>query len=264
LTRVIGMHLESVEGEGRRFLELIRQATALGKKVIVLKSGRTDAGARAAASHTGVLVQGNDRVFDSLLKQCGAVRAYTIEEFFSLAKATERFDSGSLELRGDRVALATLPGGEAVIMTDLVQQEGLKMAQPDLRTFEKLKPIFPPWEISANPFDLGVALQFNNPLTVYQTWVAAMNEDENVDALHLQVPELMLMLPKEQFNIFRHDSGRRKPLVIWMTGREPGTHENLTWLDAQGIPVFPGPEKAIRALSALYRLGVFQNRIPFT
>jgi acyl-CoA synthetase (NDP forming) len=251
-TRVIGIHLESVEGEGGRFLELIRQASALGKRVVVLKSGRTEAGARAAASHTGVLVQGNDRVFDSLLKQCGAVRAYTIEEFFYLARALEGFSS--LEPGGDRVAIATLPGGEAVIMTDLVQQEGLKMARPDPGTYEKLKPIFPPWEIASNPFDLGVALQFNNPLTVYQTWVTAMNEDENVDALHLQVPELMLMLPKEHFNIFRYDSGRRKPLVLWMTGREPGTHENLTWLDDQGIPVFPGPEKAIRALSALYRL----------
>jgi acetate---CoA ligase (ADP-forming) len=251
-TRVIGMHLESIEGDGRRFLDLIRQASSLGKRVVVLKSGRTEEGAKAAASHTGVLVQGNDRVFDSLLKQCGAVRAYTIEEFFYLARALERF--GSLTPQGDRVAVATLPGGEAVVMTDLVQQEGLKMARPDAGVHEKLRPIFPPWEIAANPFDLGVALQFNDPVKVYQTWVAAMCEDDNVDILHLQVPYHMLLLPKEHFKIFLPENGRRKPMAVWMAGTEPGTHENLVWLEDQGIPVFPTPEKAIRALSALYRL----------
>jgi acyl-CoA synthetase (NDP forming) len=251
-TRVIGMHLESIEGDGRRFLDLIRQASALGKRVVVLKSGRTAEGAKAAASHTGVLVQGNDRVFDCLLKQCGAVRAYTIEEFFYQARALERF--GSLTPRGDRVAVATLPGGEAVVMTDLVQQEGLKMAKPDAVTHGKLKPIFPPWEISANPFDLGVALQFNDPVKVYQTWVSAMCEDENVDSLHLQVPHHMLLLPKEHFKIFVPETGLRKPMAVWMAGTEPGTHENLGWLEDQGIPVFPTPEKALKALSALHRL----------
>ncbi len=165
LTRVIGLHLESMEGEGRKFLDLIHQASALGKRVVVLKSGRTEEGARAAASHTGVLVKGDDRVFDRLLKQCGAIRAYTIEEFFDLARALERF--GPLTLKGDRIAVATLPGGEAVIMTDLVQQEGLTMAKTEEKTIQKLKPIFPPWEISANPFDLGVALQFNDSIRVY-------------------------------------------------------------------------------------------------
>jgi acyl-CoA synthetase (NDP forming) len=252
LTRVIGLHLESIEGEGRRFLDLIRQASALGKHVVVLKSGRTAEGAKAAASHTGVLVQGNDRVFDRLLKQCGAIRAYTIEEFFDLARALERF--GPLTLKGDRIALGTLPGGEAVIMTDLVQQEGLKMAKANERTIHKLKSIFPPWEIAANPFDLGVALQFNNAISVYETLVAAMSEDENVDALHLQIPDQILMLPREYFKMFLRAPALGKPLVLWVAGLESGTHENLQWLEDQGIPVFPSPEKAIRALSALHQL----------
>ena len=63
MTRVIGLHLESIEGEGRRFLDLIHQAS-LGKRVVVLKSGRTEEGAKAAASHIGVMVKGNDRVID--------------------------------------------------------------------------------------------------------------------------------------------------------------------------------------------------------
>jgi acyl-CoA synthetase (NDP forming) len=255
LTRVIGLHLESIEGNGRRFLDLIHQASVLGKRVVVLKSGRTEEGAKAAASHTGVLVEGNDQVFDRLLKQCGALRAYTIEEFFYLARALERF--GPLSLKGDRIAVATLPGGEAVIMTDLVQQEGLKMAQANEETREKLKSISPPWEIAANPFDLGVALQFNNPVRVYETLVAAMSADENVDALHIQIPEHILFLPKALFKLFQPASALGKPLALWVAGLEPGTHETLQWLEDQGIPVFPGPEKAIQALSALHQLSLY-------
>jgi acetate---CoA ligase (ADP-forming) len=258
-TRVIGLHLESIEGDGRRFLDLIRQASVLGKHVVVLKSGRTEEGAKAAASHTGVLVKGNDKVFDRLLKQCGAIRAYTIEEFFDLARALERF--GPLTLKGDRIAVATLPGGEAVIMTDLVQQEGLKMAKANQKTKKKLKPIFPPWEISANPFDLGVALQFNDPLRVYSTLVAAMSEDENVDALHIQIPDHILFLPKELFKLFLRAPDLGKPLALWLAGTEPGTNEILQWLEDQGIPVFTTPEKAIRALSALHQLNRYGELI---
>jgi len=255
MTRVIGLHMESMEGEGRKFLDLIHQASALGKRVVVLKSGRTEEGARAAASHTGVLVKGNDRIFDRLLKQCGAIRAYTIEEFFDLTRALERF--GLLTLKGDRIAVATLPGGEGVVMTDLVQQEGLKMAKTNEKTIKKLKPIFPPWEISANPFDLGVALQFNDPIRVYETLVAAMSEDENVDALHIQIPDQILFLPKEFFKLFHRAPALGKPLALWVAGLESGTHETLQWLEDQGIPVFPTPEKAIRALSALHQLSLY-------
>jgi acetate---CoA ligase (ADP-forming) len=254
MTRVIGLHLESIEGEGRQFLDLLHQASALGKQVVVLKSGRTEEGAKAAASHTGVLLKGNDRVLDRLLKQCGAIRAYTIEEFFDLARALERF--GPLTLQGDRIAVGTLPGGEAVVMTDLVQQEGLKMAKANEGTIMKLKSIFPPWEISANPFDLGVALQFNNSIRVYETLVAAMSEDENVDALHLQIPDQILFLPKEHFKMFLCAPAQGKPLALWVAGIESGTHETLQWLEEHGIPVFPTPEKAIRALSALHQLSV--------
>lgn len=252
LTRVIGLHLESLEGDGRKFLEFIHQASVLGKRVVVLKSGRTEEGARAAASHTGAIVKGDDRVFDRLLKQHGAIRAYTIEEFFDLTRALERF--GPLTLKGDRIAVAALPGGEGVIMTDLVQQEGLTMARAGEKTIQKLKPIFPPWEISANPFDLGVALQFNDSIRVYETLVAALSEDENVDALHIQIPHQILFLPKEILKLFHRAPALGKPLALWVAGMEPGTHETLQWLEDNGVPVFPTPEKAIRALSALHQL----------
>ena len=252
LTRVIGLHLESIEGDSHRFLSLIGEAASQGKPVVVLKSGRTEAGARAAASHTGALVQGNDLVFDGILKQFGAIRAYTIDEFFDLCRALERF--GSLALKGNRVVVATLPGGEAVVMTDLVQQEGLAMAQVTAGTLERLRPVFPPWEMPANPFDLGVTLQFGNPVTVFETLLASMAADPGVDAVHIQIPEQLLMLPRETLNMFHRLPEAGKPLVLWVAGMEPGVHETLGWLEDHQIPVFPSPEKAIRALTALHRI----------
>lgn len=254
-TRVIGIHLESVEGDGREFLRLIREASR-DKHVVVLKSGRTDAGARAAASHTGVIVQGSDRVFDAALKQAGAIRAQTIEEFFDLTRALERF--GTLLLPGNRVAIATLPGGEAVIVTDLCQYEGLTMAGLQEQTINKIRPVFPPWEISVNPFDLGVALQFNDPRKVYPTLLDALVNDPNVDVIAMQVPSRAFNIPREFFQFFPQSLKAQKPIAVWVAGIPSGRLEVLEWLEEQNIPVFPNPEKVIKSLAALYRSTSFK------
>lgn len=254
-TKVIGIHLESIEGNGREFLKLIREVSRQ-KHVVVLKSGRTEAGAKAAASHTGVIVQGNDRVLDAALKQAGAIRAQTIEEFFDLTRALERF--GTLLLPGNRVAVATLPGGEAVIVTDLCQYEGLTLARLQGQTIDKIRPIFPPWEISVNPFDLGVALQFVDARKVYPTLLDALVHDPNVDAVAIQVPSRAFNIPRGFFEFFPESLKAQKPLALWVAGIPSGRLEVLEWLEEQNIPVFPNPEKVIKALAALHRSSFFK------
>jgi acetyltransferase len=251
-TRVIGIHLESIEGDGREFLRLIKEASGQNKRVVVLKSGRTEAGTRAAASHTGVLVQGSDLVFDGAMRQCGAVRAYNLEEFFDLTRALERF--GSLSLKGNRIFLATYPGGEGVIVTDLCEQEGLKLAKLDDRTRDKLRSIFPPWEISPNPWDLGLTVQFNDPSKLYETLIASLIEDPNVDGLAIQLHPMTLLFPEKLLEGFQRVTDSRKPAALWLAGVESGRHEVLEQLEDKQVVVFPSPEKAIRALSVLHRL----------
>ena len=250
-TRVIGIHLESVEGNGREFLRVLREVST-EKRVVVLKSGRTDAGAKMAASHTGVMARGNDAVFDSALKQGGAVRAQNIEEFFDLSRALERF--GPLSLEGNRLALATLPGGEAVVATDLCHDSGFSLPRFAEKTRERLKPIFPPWEISGNPFDLGVALQFYDPLKVYRTLVEAVAQDPNVDGMAIQLPPRAFNLPRDFFEVFPRGTHSGKPMALWLPGVPSGRHEILEWLEDRNVVVFPSPEKTIAALSALHRL----------
>jgi acyl-CoA synthetase (NDP forming) len=251
-TRVIGIHLESIGGKGREFLRLIRKASAQGKRVVVLKSGRTEAGAKAALSHTGALVHGNDRVFDGAMRQCGALRARSLEDFFDLTRALERF--GPLSLKGNRVFIATIPGGEGVIVTDLLEQEGMRLAEIGSATLDKLRAIFPAWDIPANPWDLGLTVQFHDPRSIFQTVVDAMVEEPNVDALAMQIHQAALLFPKELLEIFHHPAKAGKPIALWLAGMDSGRHENLMWLEERGVPVFPSPEKAVRALAALHRL----------
>ena len=251
-TRVIGIHMESIGGNGREFLRLLRKASTQGKRVVVLKSGRSEAGAKAALSHTGALVHGNDRLFDGAMRQCGALRAHSLEDFFDLTRSLERF--GPLSMKGNRVSIATFPGGEGVIVTDLIEQSGLRLAEPGRETIDKLRAVFPAWDIPANPWDLGLTAQFHDPATVYLTLLDAMVADPNVDALAVQIHPEFLAVPKEFMEIFLRAVEAGRPIALWLAGMESGRHENLAWLEEKGVPVFPSPEKAVRALAALHRL----------
>ena len=253
-TRVIGIHLESIEGDGREFLKIIKEASDRKKRVVVLKSGRTRAGAKAAASHTGVLVQGNDLVLDAALRQHGALRADSMEDFFDLTRALERF--GPLELKGNRIFLATLPGGEGVILTDFCEQQGLALASLEGRTMDRMKSILPPWTISSNPWDLGVTMQFTHPKNVYPTLMESVIQDPGVDALAIQLPSMAYRIPKEFFSVFQRAVDARKPIALWLAGVESGRYEPLEWAEEMNVLVFSAPEKAIRALSALHRLSL--------
>jgi acetyltransferase len=175
-TKVIAMHLESVEGDGRAFFQLLKEITRR-KPVVVLKSARTPAAAKAASSHTGVMAKVNDAIFNAALRQAGAVHAQTLEEFFDFTKAFECFTP--LELKRNQIVIATFPGGEGVITTDVCQVHGLSMADVSPETYDKVQTVAPPWAVNPNPFDLGVSTQFHDHRRVYQVLMDAMTEDKN-------------------------------------------------------------------------------------
>lgn len=249
-TRVIGIHLESAEAGAREFLRVLRHATCR-VPVVVLKGGCTEAGVRAAASHTGVMAGGDDRLFHAAIRQAGAIRAQGIEDFFDLCKALERLSEA--HMRGPRVALATLPGGEGVIVTDLCEIMGLTPARVSPSSMERLLSVFPGWEVGGNPFDLGVCVQFHDPVRVYGLYLEAMLEDPEVDAVAIMLPRWASRLPEDFLRPFEMVSRSKKPVVAWVPGMYGGEHPPLRWLEEKGVPVFPSPEKAIRALAALYR-----------
>ncbi len=263
-TRVIAMHIESLHGNGRDFFNLLKSVTPR-KPVIILKTGRTRAGSRAAASHTGSLAGENDAVFDSAIRQAGAIRAQTLEEFFDLAKA---FSFLPLP-QGDRLAIITLSGGEGVIATDACEANGLKLATLGTKTHETLKEIFPRWEIPLNPFDGGVCMEFHleKPEIIFDT-LTAIPKDENVDCAVMQMPPnffYILSQNKETPARESHSPSERyiemilkmkrseKPFALWSTSMDRGEMEIIEAIESHNLPVFQSPERAVKALAEMAR-----------
>ena len=121
-------------------MQLLKDTTRK-KPVIVLKAGRTAAGARAASTHTGALIKSSDAIYDVALKQSGAIRVQGLNEFFDLAKVFEYLSP----LKENKVAMAIFSGGEGVIATDFCQLNGLTLAELSPKTQAKLHSIFPPF-----------------------------------------------------------------------------------------------------------------------
>jgi len=247
-TEVIAMHLEGIAGDARELLRLLKRISR-EKPVIVLKSGRTEAGARAASSHTGSIIRASDAVFDAACKQAGVVRAQSLDEFFDLAKIFEYL----YPMKGNRIHVSTGPGGEGVLTTDQCYYHGLAMAKLGEEAYGKLRAIFPPWEINTNPLDLGVCAQFNSGMDVGPVIMDAVAGDENVDCVALQGRADRFKKPQDFFRVVSETVKRGKPVAIWMTVMPKGEDTIADQMEARRIPVYPSAERAIRALAALHR-----------
>jgi acetyltransferase len=146
-TRVITMYLESVK-DGRGFIQQAKIASGQ-KPVIAQKVGRTEAGKKAASSHTGALA-GVDSAFDAAFRRAGVLRANSTEELFDWAKALAWVPLPA----GDRVAVLTNAGGPGVTATDAVAASGLRMAQLSPQIKEQLAGVLPDVASLANPIDM--------------------------------------------------------------------------------------------------------------
>jgi len=147
-TRAVLLYLESVQN-GRKFLSAARAASR-GKPVIVLKSGRTRAGAQAAMRHTGS-DPGDDAVFDAAVRRAGMLRVGAVADLFAAAETLTRARS----LEGDRLAILTNAGGPGVIATDALAGAGGELATLDAPARARLRMLLPEFSMPANPVDLG-------------------------------------------------------------------------------------------------------------
>ncbi|MDD5287849.1 MAG: CoA-binding protein [Dehalococcoidales bacterium] len=260
-TGVIALHLESIAGDGRRFFQLLKEITPK-KPVIVLKSGRTEDGAKAASSHTGAIIKSGDTVVDVALRQAGAIRVQGLDEFFDLAKIFEYYPP----LENNRIAIATFSGGEGVIATDFCQFNGLKLAEPTQVSYQKMRSIFPPWDIPVNPFDTGVSYQFNTGKYIESVFMDVLASDPDVDCLAIQIGGPPNMSPGgteerlKQFIDLCQDVIRRGKLVALWTFDPRYVTEMADMLEASRIPVYPSVERAVRALGALHRYNLIKKR----
>jgi len=253
-TQVVLMYLESF-GNPRHFVDLGRKITKT-KPVCVVKSGRTGAGARAAASHTGAM-GGTELVTDALIAQAGAIRAQTVNELFDLAMG---FSNQPLPA-GNRVAIVTNAGGPGIIATDTCEAKGLDVVRLSPETEEKLRTRLPEEASVKNPVDLIASATAES----YEFALNCVLEDPKVDgAIAAFVPPLGIQTRDvARALVSVNERFPDKPLLAVLMGRE-GLPAGLAELEdtriKARIPAYIFPESAARALAAMWRFQQAQGR----
>ncbi len=242
-TGVILMYMENF-GNPRRFTVLAREITRR-KPIIVVKSGRSRAGTRAATSHTGALAE-TDVATDALLAQCGVIRVDTVEELFDLAMA---FSHQPIP-RNNRVAIVTNAGGPGIIIADACEARGLRVAELSEVTRERLATYLPEEASLGNPVDMIASATPHS----YRLVVESVLADPGVDAVIASfVPPLGVRQEDVAEAIVEAVRGyEEKPVLAVLMGRE-GLPQGLAELHRVGIPGYRFPESAVRALAAMHR-----------
>jgi len=244
-TKVIVMYLEDM-GDGQEFLKVCKQITkqnVVKKPVLVLKSGRSPEGAKAAMSHTGALM-GSDEIYDALLQQSGAIRVDTMEELFDYATA---FSKQPLPTNGDLVIVSNA-GGPAIISTDSCSKLGIKMAKiEEIRS--KIDAVIPPWGSSRNPVDIVGDADFNR----FENVLNEVLQHENVGSvISMCTPSATLNYDKLAEVIVKMSKKYKKTMLASLMGLDEGI-TNREILAAGDVPYYTYAEGSIRALKAMLR-----------
>ena len=242
-TKVIVMYLEDM-GNGQEFLKVCKQITKknkIKKPVLVLKSGRSPEGAKAAMSHTGALM-GSDEIYDALLKQSGAIRVDTMEELFDYATA---FSKQPLPIEGDLVIVSNA-GGPAIISTDSCSKLGIKMAKiEEIRS--KIDAVIPPWGSSRNPVDIVGDADFNR----FENVLNEVLQHKNVGSvISMCTPSATLDYDKLAEVIVKMSKKYKKTMLASLMGLDEGI-TNREILAAGDVPYYTYAEGSIRALNAM-------------
>ena len=223
--KTITFYLESFS-DGETFIQSFIQGRGISKPVIILKGGRTQAGIKAASSHTGAMAS-NDKVVEAILKQYGIIRVDDLNELFNTAKGFENFPKP----KGNRVVVITNAGGPAILAVDSLEKEGLLLAELSQETKNKLREIVHPEGSINNPIDLlpgGTAEQFKSvneivvqdpnvdvvvSIFVEPIMVPAFDVIEGINSIVSNKPIFQVVMPlPESWEKYRRDSITKKPL----------------------------------------------------
>jgi acyl-CoA synthetase (NDP forming) len=247
-TRVIALYVESFP-RGRRFFELAAQRK---KPIVVLKGGKSAAGARAAASHTASLA-GNHELVRGALDQAGVYQADDFFELVDLARTLEK----SFTLAGPgsgkpRVGVFTFSGAAGIVTADHLEASGLTLADLAPETRQRLEKLSPPWMPVNNPVDFWPAMEKHGPEITYREGLAALLEDPGVDAIivHLFAGFGVWFLDVEK--LFAGLNETRKPVLFWVMGHEQGYQPTRLGLERLGFPVFNEIQRVVRVLARIF------------
>ena len=252
-TQVVCIYLENVV-DGRKFYETLKEITQV-KPTIILKGGRTSAGAKAASSHTGSIATDYSSL-KAAIKQAGATLCESMNDYVTAIKA---FSYSPLPT-GNRVGLFTNSGGSAVLFSDNLEEFGLELAEFSAEFKEKINPFVIPLVKKVNPLDMIAGARGEEFYQVAKT----MFEDHNIDIVIpcVVIPTFLEMQPDEHFKgVIRawNDTGRKKPILpIFMSGK---LMESVKKIAAEeNAPIFMSPKEAAFAAKVLIdRMKKFQK-----
>jgi acetyltransferase len=241
-TRSIVLYMESV-GDARTFLSAAREV-ALTKPIIVIKVGRTQQAARAAASHTGSLT-GSDEVLEAAFRRAGVLRVETIAELFDMAEVLGK----QPRPRGPRLAIITNAGGPAALATDMLVRHGGEIAplsDESLRAFDALLP--PHWSRN-DPVDLLGDADAER----YARALKIVADDPHTDGiLAILTPQAMTETTATAQRLGAFAVHCPKPLLAsWMGGREIA--DGNAALNAANVPTYEYPDTAALAFAHMWR-----------
>ncbi len=249
--RAIVAYLEGIT-DGAEFMRVARTVTRQ-KPIIAIKSGTTSAGSLAVSSHTGTLA-GSEKAYDAAFKQCGIVRAGSVQDLFDYAQAFARQPL----LESDAIAIVTNAGGPGIMASDAVERAGMRLASLTTETKRYLQAHLPPAASVANPIDvLGDALADRYALAIE----AALN-DPNVGAvLVVLTPQAMTQIPETAEAVGRLAQRRQKPVFAAFMG-DAAVRQGVEILTRYQVPNYQVPERAVAAMAAMWYYRRWLNTPP--
>ncbi|MDT0487578.1 MULTISPECIES: acetate--CoA ligase family protein [Streptomyces] len=236
----------------------LRALADSGKPVALLKSGRTEAGGRAAASHTGALAT-DDRVLDAALRQLGIVRVDDIDELLDVARV---FESERRPV-GNRVAVVTTSGGSGILAADAIEARGLELSSLQPESKAALGEIVPAFGAIDNPVDI-TATVLSDP-SLFDKSLDVLIADDTVDII---VACFCVMagpdVEKAVTSLRKAAEKGGKPILVARTGADFLAPDAPRDLREAGLPEYPTPARALRAAAALWEVSRPRPALPHT
>jgi acetyltransferase len=244
-TDAIALYLESIP-RGRRFIELANQSL---KPIVVLKGGKSIAGAKAALSHTSSLA-GNARLQDSVLTSAGVTIAHDFQQMMELTRALAMIPETPPRCR---TAIITISGGAGILSCDLLEEQGLVVAEISPETKNELAAVFPDWFPAENPVDLYPAFALKGSLAAYDGAFNAVIKDPNVDVIFMHYFAGLYSSYGSLPAMKQAAAKAGKVLIIWAIGLGNELRTLKRDCEENGIPAHGELSRAVECLAAASR-----------
>jgi len=241
-TKVITFFLEGVR-DGKRFIQVAKKVSKQ-KPIILLKGGKTKAGTRAAASHTASLA-GEYKIYSSVFKQTGIIEGTNWEEIFDFAKA---FSTQPLP-KGKNVVIITNGGGFGVLASDECEKQDLELLEPNEEMKRKFRKVFPPHVILHNPLDLTGDATAER----YAVALEECSKNKQYDGIILITLFQIPTIEEKIVDVIIESARKYKRPVLCCAIGGRFTRRWSERLEENGMPVYPTPERAVKAFAALAR-----------